>query len=113
MRLTKIVQTVSIQFECFPEYYPNPNLFIPERFDPENGGVKAFKDRYVLLPFGDGPRICVGQRFAFMQVKAAIAEIVAKFKVSVSKDTPQQLTIGADKFLSDPGCKLMLRFERI
>ena len=43
----------------FIEYYTNPNEFIPERFDPENGGIKAFKDRGVLAPFGDGPRICL------------------------------------------------------
>jgi cytochrome P450 len=39
-----------------PEYYVEPEKFIPERFNEENGGVKAFKDKGVLLPFGDGPR---------------------------------------------------------
>jgi cytochrome P450 family 6 len=38
------------------EIFPNPDEFIPERFDPENGGVKAFADRGALIPFGDGPR---------------------------------------------------------
>jgi cytochrome P450 len=50
------------------DFYPEPETFIPERFDPENGGVKAFKARCVLIPFGDGPRICSGMRFAYMQV---------------------------------------------
>jgi cytochrome P450 len=38
------------------DYYHLPDEFIPERFDPEHGGVKAFYDRGVLIPFGEGPR---------------------------------------------------------
>lgn len=95
------------------EYYSDPDSFIPERFDAENGGIKAFKDRCVLLPFGDGPRICAGTKFAFMQVKAAIAEVVIKFNVSVSDQTPKNFQVGAKQFLSIPECKLMLNFELI
>jgi hypothetical protein len=39
------------------EYYPHPDSFEPERFDTEHGGVKEFKDKFVLLPFGLGPRV--------------------------------------------------------
>lgn len=38
------------------EFYFNADEFIPERFNPENGGVKSFFDRGLLIPFGDGPR---------------------------------------------------------
>lgn len=43
------------------EYYPRPEDFIPERFDEDNGGLKKFKDMGVYMPFGDGPRICIGE----------------------------------------------------
>jgi cytochrome P450 len=36
------------------EHYRNPDEFLPERFDEECGGVKAFRDKCVLIPFGDG-----------------------------------------------------------
>jgi cytochrome P450 len=49
------------QSDYFEEYFHDPEDFIPERFNPEHGGVKAFKDRGVLIPFGDGPRICLGK----------------------------------------------------
>lgn len=39
------------------QYFPEPDKFNPERFNSENGGVKAFRDRGVFFPFGDGPRI--------------------------------------------------------
>jgi cytochrome P450 family 28 len=50
------------QIHYDPEYYPNPEEFKPERFDPENGGLKAFKDKGVFLTFGDGPRMCLGMK---------------------------------------------------
>jgi cytochrome P450 len=67
-----------------PQYYPNPNQFDPERFMPEN------KDRlvpYTYLPFGTGPRNCVGLRFALMNVKTAVANIIEKFKFVKTHNT--------------------------
>lgn len=95
------------------EYYPSPEAFIPERFNPENGGVKAFKDRGVLIPFGDGPRICSGMRFAFMQVKAGIVEIIKNFNITVDKQTPANLKISPLEFMNVTDYKLMLNFQSI
>ena len=40
-----------------PKYYPDPEKFDPERFENENIGKRPSS---VYLPFGDGPRICIG-----------------------------------------------------
>lgn len=95
------------------EYYPNPESFSPERFNDENGGVKAFKERCVLIPFGDGPRICLGMRFAYMQVKAAIAEVVKNFEISVDVNMTENPVIGPVEYLDVPDHKLMLNFSQL
>lgn len=54
----------------------------------------------MLLPFGDGPRICLGQRFALMQSKAAIAELVRNFELSVNDKTQRPLLMDPKEFIN-------------
>lgn len=75
------------------EYYPNPKMFDPDRFSPENGGVQSFIDRGVFLRFGIGPRMCPGNNFAAAQSKLAIAALVKNFAISVNPKTPQEFVI--------------------
>ena len=41
-----------------------------------------------FLPFGDGPRSCIGNRFALAEIKIALIRILAEFKMEMAKDTP-------------------------
>ncbi|XP_043510700.1 cytochrome P450 6a2-like [Frieseomelitta varia] len=67
-----------------PAVYPNPQVFDPERFTGDNA-----KSRHPMffLPFGDGPRNCIGARFAKNQSKIAIITILSRFKVEVCDKT--------------------------
>ncbi|KAF8796723.1 Cytochrome P450 3A11 like protein [Argiope bruennichi] len=62
-----------------PEFFPDPDKFDPERFNQEN---KSKREQYAFLPFGAGPRNCVGMRFALMEIKVCLAYIVANYKIS-------------------------------
>lgn len=56
--------------------WDEPNRFRPERFAPD--AAKA-RDRYSYLPFGAGPRVCVGANFAMMQAQIILATLLARF----------------------------------
>ena len=101
------------QLHYDPEYYPEPEKFNPERFDPENGGLKAFKDKGVFLPFGDGPRMCLGMRFAALQSKAGVAAIIRNFEISVNKKTADKLVIHPKEFINIKVGGLWLDFKQI
>ncbi|KAI5737458.1 hypothetical protein M8J76_013787 [Diaphorina citri] len=60
-----------------PEIYPNPDVFDPERFAPENADNIP---NYAYLPFGEGPRNCIGKRFAQLQMKSGLACLVSNFE---------------------------------
>ncbi|XP_029161308.1 uncharacterized protein LOC114933041 [Nylanderia fulva] len=80
-----------------PLYYKNPNVFDPDRFIGEN---KKLHDNGTYLPFGSGPRICIGMKFAYLQTKVGLVTLMANYKVELSEKTaiplqfePTSLTI--------------------
>jgi cytochrome P450 family 6 len=54
--ITVVIPVVALHHD--PKYYPEPDRFDPERF---NEGEKQKRHHYVYLPFGEGPRICIGK----------------------------------------------------
>jgi len=54
-----------------------------DQFNPERFYQKPPKKSYVFQPFGAGPRLCIGQRFAFMQVLALMVVLVRKYKFEI------------------------------
>ncbi|CAL8285941.1 unnamed protein product [Arctogadus glacialis] len=67
-----------------PDLWPNPEEFKPERFSKEN---KDTIDPYTYMPFGAGPRNCIGMRFALVMMKLAMVEILQKFSFAVCDQT--------------------------
>ncbi|XP_046683221.1 probable cytochrome P450 6a14 [Homalodisca vitripennis] len=78
-----------------PKYHPNPDVFIPERF---NGNFHKPNPTY--FPFGDGPRMCIAMRFALVEMKVCLAKILTRFSLAVDKKTQEPLTF--DKVSSTP-----------
>lgn len=52
----------------------------PDRFDPDRFADRKAVDRYAYLPFGDGPRICIGASFALQEAVIILATLVARYR---------------------------------
>ncbi|XP_051982503.1 cytochrome P450 3A30-like isoform X1 [Xyrauchen texanus] len=80
-----------------PEYWIDPESFKPERFTKEH---KESIDPYMFMPFGAGPRNCIGMRFAQVTMKLAIVEILQRFDVCVCEETQVPVELGISGFLA-------------
>ncbi|XP_061575652.1 cytochrome P450 3A40-like [Cololabis saira] len=67
-----------------PDIWHEPEEFKPERFSKEN---KGSIDPYTYMPFGLGPRNCIGMRFAMVTMKLAMVEILQQHSFAVCKET--------------------------
>jgi len=70
------------------EYFPDPETFNPDRWSPEN---KSNINTYTYLPFGGGPRQCMGSRFAMEQMKLAICTLVHQFTFFPHAETMEKM----------------------
>lgn len=62
-------------------FFPDPLKFIPERFSPEN---EKTIPKLAYLPFGAGPRVCIGNAFAMMEAKLILATLAQRFELALT-----------------------------
>jgi cytochrome P450 len=88
-----------------PKLFSDPERFDPERFSPEN---EANLHRYAYLPFGGGPRICIGNSFAMMEARLVLMTILQRFHLTLA---PNQQVHAEQLFTLRPkgGLKMIVR----
>ena len=64
-----------------PTLWPEPERFDPERFAPE---AVASRHRFAYLPFGGGPRICIGNSFAMVEAQVILATLAQRYRLRLA-----------------------------
>ncbi|KAJ8913632.1 hypothetical protein NQ315_007349 [Exocentrus adspersus] len=106
-----VVAVIPIQaIHMNEEIYPVPNKFDPDRFSEEN---KAGRHPYAHIPFGEGPRICIGERFGIMQTKVGLTTVLRNFRVTLNKKTKYPLKLSTKGFIPSADGGVWLNFEKI
>ncbi|XP_048483053.1 cytochrome P450 9e2 isoform X4 [Plutella xylostella] len=80
-------------------YWPNPDQCDPERFSPER---KSEIVPYTYMPFGNGPRHCIGSRFAVLAAKVFLVRILSGFRVRPGDKTPRSQRLHPIAFILRP-----------
>nr|CAH7728527.1 unnamed protein product [Callosobruchus chinensis] len=93
-----------------PEHYPEPEKFDPERFSEE---VKSQRHPMAYLPFGEGPRLCIGMRLGLIEAKVGLAAIISKFKVTLNKKTESPMVYAVDSLVTSARGGIWLDVHKI
>jgi cytochrome P450 len=89
-----------------PKWWPEPESFRPERFAPENS---VSRPRYAYLPFGAGPRTCVGLNFAITEILVVLVLLLQRFRPELAID-PRAVRVEPSVTLRpNPGVLVRLR----
>ncbi len=95
-----LIQIPSSALHREDKYYPDPDNFNPEvNFSPE---AKANRSPYAFMSFGQGPRNCIGMRFALLMAKMCLAKVVGSFKLKEGPSMPKEFILSAATFSGLP-----------
>lgn len=92
------------------EYYPEPSKFNPDRFESDE-----YRNRHLMtwIPFGEGPRSCIGLRFALMNLQIALTMLLRDFEILPCEKTPKSIAINPKKTLLFPNEDIILKIRPI
>ena len=68
-----------------PEYFPDPEAFIPERWTAE---AVAGRPKFSFIPFGGGPRVCIGEQFAWTEGTLVLATVAQRWRLRLVPGHP-------------------------
>lgn len=74
-----------------PVLFPDPLTFNPSRFEAESNNEK--NNVFAYVPFSAGPRNCVGQKFAMLEMKSIVTKVIRNFELSIAKENEELVLI--------------------
>ncbi|XP_017852484.1 cytochrome P450 4d10 isoform X1 [Drosophila busckii] len=79
------------------ELFSDPNSFLPERFDVVTSAEKL--NPYAYIPFSAGPRNCIGQKFAMLEIKAIVANVLRHYHIEYAGNATEPPVLIAELIL--------------
>ena len=98
------INTYALQRDA--RFYSDPERYDPERFAP---GWEERIPRYAYLPFGAGPRVCIGNAFAVMEARLILATVAQRYKLSLE---PNQKVVPMQVITVKPRGPVRLKLRR-
>lgn len=95
--ITAVIPVHAIHHD--PEYYSNPEKFDPDRFESVE---KSKRDAITWLPFGEGPRNCLGLRFGMMQARIGLVTLLNNVEFSPGPKTAVPLVCSRTAIVLTP-----------
>jgi cytochrome P450 len=71
-----------------PRWFPDPFRFDPERWEPE---AAAARPKFSYFPFGGGPRVCIGESFAWMELRLVVARTAQRWGFRLAPEARVEL----------------------
>ncbi|KAG5677849.1 hypothetical protein PVAND_007569 [Polypedilum vanderplanki] len=105
---TVVVSVYGIHHDS--EIYENPQEYNPERFTPEN---IAKRHQMAFLPFGQGPRVCIGERFGYIETKVGLATLLSKFRFEPSSKTKTPIEFNKKNFILSVDGGMFLKISKL
>lgn len=102
------VSTIAIHHD--PQYWPEPEKFDPDRFDPAN---RSNLNMDAYMPFGVGPRNCIGMRLGLLQSKMGLVHLLRHHRVHRSDQTPETIEWAATSPVIASKHEIFLRLEKV
>ena len=100
----------ALAFHRDKNLFKNPMKFDPDRFSITN---KNSIDKFSFLPFGEGPRACIGLKFGLMQTKLGLAMMLNKYKFTTCAKTKIPLEIDNVSLLHVPKGGVWLNIDEV
>lgn len=80
-----------------PDVFEDPNTFRPERFEATT--TNETQNPFSYIPFSAGPRNCIGQKFAVLEIKSILSKLLRNYEFHLSKDNGEEPILSSELIL--------------
>uniref|UniRef100_A0A1B6L0B6 Cytochrome P450 n=1 Tax=Graphocephala atropunctata TaxID=36148 RepID=A0A1B6L0B6_9HEMI len=105
----QLVMVPSVEIQMDPKWFPNPEVFDPERFSEDK---RRERPEVTYMPFGEGPRICAGMHFGILQVKVFLSHLIYNYRILPTSNSAARPSYNKHSYFVIPNHNQFVKVER-